>query len=297
MPIRQDQTKSVSTPSSPAWTKAEGPRLVVVQTLMDLRGLPYLWPCAENGYKGKDPADGGMDCSGAVRWGMYVAGLISRKMVSKLNADDMFREMTPVAAKDTEVGDLQFFGTEKRVTHVMMLIGDGLCIGEAGGSPRCVTVDISKSIGACMKILPVRYRKDIMGYRKLFGTIYNPQPPVLERLMNNSSDFDKTNDGSVVDKSIVVGEVNLPSVLQQHSVDSSSAVVDNVVKDATRINTVNALVGSCNQKRSLTIDDFPLQGDSPVVSRVVDRTSGIITEKLSNGLLKLTPIDGWEGAQ
>ena len=143
------------------------PGEVAAQVLLDLKDLPYLWPCRENGYLGKDPADGGMDCSGAVQWARYKAGLIKKTEVRRYNADALYRMLPRVSGKGTVVGDLVFYGTEAHVNHVMLLVGDGKCIGESGGGPRCTTVEISRKVGARMQIKKVAYRNDIVGFRRI----------------------------------------------------------------------------------------------------------------------------------
>ncbi len=146
-------------------TTTTDPRSLALATLVDLLGLPYLWPCQENGYKGKDPADGGLDCSGAVNWARYKAGVTPA--VEKIDADELYRKLDKVEAKDAQMGDLCFYGTEEHVTHVMMVVGDGRVIGESGGGSRCRTVEISKSVGACMKYRGPGYRSDVVGYGRL----------------------------------------------------------------------------------------------------------------------------------
>ncbi len=154
----------------PVVPAAPTPGEVAAQVLLGFAkepALPYLWPCKENGYKGKDPDDGGMDCSGAVQWARYKAGLIKKTEVKRYNADDLYRMLPRVSGKGTVVGDLVFYGTEQHVNHVMLLIGDGKCIGECGGGPRCTTVEISRKVGARMQVKKVAYRSDIVGFRRI----------------------------------------------------------------------------------------------------------------------------------
>jgi cell wall-associated NlpC family hydrolase len=65
------------------------------------------------------------------------------------------------------IGDLVFYGTKAGATHVMMFIGNDLCVGATGGGHTCVNEEIAKKLGACVKIKQVRYRNDLIGFASI----------------------------------------------------------------------------------------------------------------------------------
>lgn len=129
---------------------------------LKLQGVPYI-------YGGEHPWIG-LDCSGFVIWILQVFDVLPS---GDWNADtlfDMFGNTT-----DPKPGDLCFYGRKVdngfHVNHVMLYIGhlDGFpyCVGASGGDSEVTTVAIAKERNAMVKMKPVHYRKDFLGY----GTI------------------------------------------------------------------------------------------------------------------------------
>jgi cell wall-associated NlpC family hydrolase len=120
---------------------------------MKFQGIPYIWA-------GSNPKIG-FDCSGFIVWILQVFNILppgdwgSAALYDKLTVTE-----SPIA------GDLVFYG-KNNVTHVMMLIENGLCIGASGGDSSTTTEDIAKTKNAMVKIKRVGYRSDLLGYRSI----------------------------------------------------------------------------------------------------------------------------------
>lgn len=114
-------------------------------------GKSYIW-----GAKGPDT----FDCSGLVTAGIYAAGGPDWRAFwsSAVLYTNLQKVETP------EAGDLVFYGNAAgRVSHVMVVWGDGRVFGAAGGGRQTTT----PSPGARVLFRRgVKYRNGFMGYRK-----------------------------------------------------------------------------------------------------------------------------------
>ena len=80
-------------------------------------GVPYLWG-------GDGPAEGGFDCSGLTRAAYATAGISIPR-----TADTQWRhDPTIPTGQHLQPGDLLFYGTPARATHVTLYIGDNTVI-------------------------------------------------------------------------------------------------------------------------------------------------------------------------
>jgi len=136
--------------------------LAAAEEFYDKR-IPYIWGGKYIGdgtsQKSNNKYDG-LDCSGATLESYQIAGhLFARKMRdSWTNAQKLFKTLPPT---DTPLpGDTVYYGG-KTATHVMIVTFNGFVIGEAGGGSKTT----KPTPGACMQILPVDYRKDLIGFR------------------------------------------------------------------------------------------------------------------------------------
>ena len=118
---------------------------------MKFQGIPYIWG-------GENPHIG-FDCSGFVIWILQVFELLPS---GDWTAEGLRQHFQSTAAPQS--GDLVFYGKPNHASHVMLCIGDGLCIGASGGDSTCTTEEIAKKKNAMVKIKRIDYRDDIIGY-------------------------------------------------------------------------------------------------------------------------------------
>lgn len=116
--------------------------------------------------------DDGMDCSGFVDVAMFKASEGLTDYRATYNTDKLWNELAPVTVAELLPGDLVFYWgpapkDEHDVSHVMVYAGAGICFGMAYGGPADVDPVVSRAKGHTVKVLPVKYRSDLAGFRRL----------------------------------------------------------------------------------------------------------------------------------
>ena len=134
----------------------EATGILLATEMANLYGIPYIWG-------GKDPATG-LDCSGAVALCFERLGLVPKGWGHTHNADAIRDYCVPICKAEARPGDVLCFGSPLRINHVMMCVGEGVCMGAQGGGPKCLTREIAERIGACVKRQPDYYRHDLVEY-------------------------------------------------------------------------------------------------------------------------------------
>lgn len=121
---------------------------------MKLQGTPYIWG-------GSEPRVG-FDCSGFIIWILQVFEVLPS---GDWNANGLMNRLTRTSSPKS--GDLCFYG-KSGATHVMMYIGrlngQDMCVGASGGGSETTTVEEAKHKNAQVKVKPVAYRSDFIGF-------------------------------------------------------------------------------------------------------------------------------------
>lgn len=137
-----------------------------LEAIKSFEGEYYCWPTKENKYSGKGFLNSiyinTKDCSGTVTAGLYLASKGLLDMRSTHNAHALMGLCTPVDPRDLRSGDMVFYGSGSRASHVMTVTDDGRVYGASGGDSTTVTPELAKARNAT-----VRHQKDYK-YRKDF---------------------------------------------------------------------------------------------------------------------------------
>jgi len=128
----------------------------LVNLALKLVGCPYIWG-------GSNPWTG-FDCSGFVVWVYQVFGLLPSGDWTAQRLYKYFVARLPEHSSGTKPGDPVFYGeSTERITHVMLSIGGGLCVGASGGDHTTTTLEEARRRGAMVKVKPLTYRTDLIG--------------------------------------------------------------------------------------------------------------------------------------
>jgi cell wall-associated NlpC family hydrolase len=132
-----------------------------LKTVLELMGKPYKWA-------GKDSS--GLDCSGLVTFGLFLASSGRIDWRQSHNTDRLWAELEPT--DNPAPGDLAFYGPNKAnpndVAHVMVCLAGGFVFGAAGGDSSTTSPEIAKVQDARVKVkTSVNYRPDFRGFRRL----------------------------------------------------------------------------------------------------------------------------------
>lgn len=150
-------------------TKKEILKLMIEKLLL----MPYIWggysPILTNNSELKQET--GLDCSGGVQILMESVGL-DPKGDQTANAYFQFFAAHDdcVSVLEPEFGDLVFFGSDDRVTHVAMAMNKNLMFEFGGGGSKTKTVNDAVRDQAYGRIRLIANRRDlyaIIGIQKL----------------------------------------------------------------------------------------------------------------------------------
>lgn len=115
-------------------------------------GTPYKWG-------GNNPLEG-FDCSGLVCELLRAQGKIDKTDYSAAALYDLTKK------KQTDKytrGCLAFYGKNlAAITHVAYLINSDTVVEAGGGNSETVTFEVAAMRGACVRIRPLKYRKDLL---------------------------------------------------------------------------------------------------------------------------------------
>jgi cell wall-associated NlpC family hydrolase len=115
-------------------------------------GIPYKWG-------GNNPIEG-FDCSGLVCEILRAMGKIDKTDYSAAALYDMTKK------KQTEKyarGCLAFYGKNlSSISHVAILLSPDTILEAGGGNSECTNIDIAAMRGACVRLRPLKYRKDFL---------------------------------------------------------------------------------------------------------------------------------------
>lgn len=132
----------------------------LIEEAKALIGTLYLWGS-------KNPAKGGLDCSGFFTWLREKLGLLPKNFGANHNADSLYRMSTKISESEAVPGDAVFYGTQDHVSHVMMVASNGYVVGATGGGPSTTSAAIAKEQNAEVKFMPTHYRKDIVAFGRI----------------------------------------------------------------------------------------------------------------------------------
>lgn len=133
----------------------------IVNLAMKFIGIPYIWG-------GASPRIG-FDCSGFVIWIYQVFGLLPSGDWTAQGLYDYFKRDL---IEDMEPGDLVYYGKDfNKITHVMIYVGkmngQAMVVGASGGDSKCTTDSEALRRDAKVKIKPLQYRGDHLGYTNI----------------------------------------------------------------------------------------------------------------------------------
>lgn len=146
------ETGDAGVPAS-STTDAEA-RNYALAYLNSLVGTPYIWAS-------KNPSNG-LDCSGAYVVALEHAGLARPGARYKYGSADLHKALQPTS--NPKMGDAVFYGKNGKVSHIMMIVGDGRVLGATGGGRNTKTIDDAHAANAAVKYKPLNYRPDFISY-------------------------------------------------------------------------------------------------------------------------------------
>jgi cell wall-associated NlpC family hydrolase len=129
-------------------------RTLALEIAWELYGLPYKWG-------GDDPLEG-FDCSGDIVEVLKSTGELPHD--GDWNSNDLWLRFRRVRVDTPVAGGLVFYGTSSKITHVMMCISATHCIGATGGWSSTTDIEIAADQNAFIKVRPITYRDDIVGF-------------------------------------------------------------------------------------------------------------------------------------
>ena len=124
----------------------------------------YLYSFLNNPYRwgGDDPING-FDCSGAVQEWLAYFGEDPKGDQTAHALWNYFKFIGRSTKDKRALGGLAFYGSEKKIIHVAMLIDEKRVIEYGGGGPGTTSTENAASQNAFCRIRPIEYRPDFFG--------------------------------------------------------------------------------------------------------------------------------------
>lgn len=132
-------------------------RFDFVAYIQSFIGAPYVY-----GGDGSGRCCGGFDCSGLVVEALKAAGWLpngSDYTASGLRTELTKMDWCEVVSECAERGDVVFYGTKNKVSHVAICIGDLKVVEAAGGDSKDKSASVSRGF---VRVRPYNYRNDIV---------------------------------------------------------------------------------------------------------------------------------------
>lgn len=130
-------------------------KLIILESYaMSFLGVPYL-------YGGRNRLEG-LDCSQLVIEILTAGGLFHHTYDT--NAQGLLASTQAAGKRGVSgLGAIAFYGRdEAHVSHVAWCLSDDLMIEAGGGDATTVTMSEAIRRGACVRIRPIKYRKDFL---------------------------------------------------------------------------------------------------------------------------------------
>lgn len=122
-----------------------------VGILLEAIGVPYVWGAGDL-QNARWVADG-YDCSGFAQAALLELGMVDSGAWVDKTAHDLANACDPIDVDDAGPGDLCFYGSGGKITHVTVALGGGMCIGANGGGSKTNGDDPN----ACVQVRPIGY--------------------------------------------------------------------------------------------------------------------------------------------
>lgn len=133
--------------------------LLLAQVMISCLNVPYIWG-------GSNPLTG-LDCSGFAIWCLRSIGLWNSGDTTAQGLHNHFSKAKgstySIDYKFPKVGTLAFFGKSiTEITHVGLIIEGRIMVEAGGGGSKTLTPDDAKKAGACVRVMPLSRRPDLV---------------------------------------------------------------------------------------------------------------------------------------
>jgi cell wall-associated NlpC family hydrolase len=123
--------------------------------LLSLVSTPYRWG-------GANPLTG-LDCSGFILWALRFTDMSPPSdMTAHVIHDWLLQTGGDTVTGEPQLGDIAFYGSKDKITHVAMCVDSYRILHAAGGDSRVKTLEDAKMRNACVRGDLLRYRKDLV---------------------------------------------------------------------------------------------------------------------------------------
>lgn len=126
---------------------------------MSFVGKPYIW--------GGDDAVQGFDCSGLVIEILQAAGVLPRNYDTTAQGLYLRFKNSGRIVLSPDFGDLAFYGSYEKITHVGFCMDNHLMLEAGGGGSRTKTVQDAIDQNAYIRIRPIKSRKDLIALARI----------------------------------------------------------------------------------------------------------------------------------